>query len=347
MSGYSEKQHFAPEPSPRHEEAPPSYDKDLMHQWSSDAGYRSGPSYPSYAPPPGPPPTFNSYNPYAPSPNAAPSYNPYATGSYGPIPGGMSPAHPPNTHAPLYPQDSGYRPSLPGQRFPELLNPPPPSFQRAPSRSMPYGPFAPLEVAARGHGRDLALGFDIAPPPSATQPHPFGTHDVKESDWLRFLEDVRRAGALAARDRPEAAASSMSRAGRSGGLLSGLVSQGIQSMQGSRTGTSPQDLAPLIELLQHWNQYFFNQRAMEVDVTGPVDDTQAFDDAASQSSTDSDRSRRSRRRSRCKKRSGGGPISSALRELKTDLMDRAAAGGSSGSSQRWYIVIRYKPVGGW
>ncbi|KAI0824908.1 hypothetical protein BC628DRAFT_380486 [Trametes gibbosa] len=355
MSAYSEKPHFTTDPSVQYEDPPPSYEKDRLLRKSSDAGYRSVPesNCPPYAPPSGPPPTLNSYNQYVTFPDRVSDHGSYTPGGYGSSgPGSMSSTHPSNSYAPSYLMDSDYRPNVPAQRFPELLNPPPPSFQRALSRSMPYGAFAPLEIPARASGQDLTDGFNMAVPPSATQPHPFGTHDVKESDWLRFLDDVRRAGALAARDRSQAKASgracSAARPGRSGGLVSSLVSEGIQSMQNSKTRTGGlQNLAPIVEILQHWNQHFFNPRAMEVDMTGPVDDAQPADRSSSQSSSDSNSSGRSCRRSRCGKRERGGPISPALRELTTELIDKAAAGGSGGPSLRWHIVVRYKPVGGW
>lgn len=75
-----------------------------------------------------------------------------------------------------------------------LLNPPPPSFMRAPAGQFPYSPFPPCTAISLGTGLDS--GFPMLPPPAQVQPHPFMTHDVNEEDWVRFLGDVQRAGIL-------------------------------------------------------------------------------------------------------------------------------------------------------
>ncbi|EIW51614.1 uncharacterized protein TRAVEDRAFT_24966 [Trametes versicolor FP-101664 SS1] len=240
----SEKQPVRTAPA-HYDEPPPSYGErapqDVSQQWGPGGSYQSTPrptpGMPSnvgqqyYAPPPGPPPNFQ---PPASSSSRIADYNPaYPAGS------GYGPPSTPHNYPP--------QPTQPTQRFPALLTPPPPSFQRAASRSMPYGSFEPLTVPAAGKG--LEDGFVATLPSSLTQPHPFGTHDVKESDWLRFLDDVKRAGVTAVRDR--APSQSTPQLGR-GGLISGLLAQGIQSMQGTKLGS--RDLAPVVELLQYWNQ---------------------------------------------------------------------------------------------
>lgn len=200
--------------SAHYDEPPPSYgdrtSQDELRQWGPSGSYQSAPrpapgmssnaGQQFYAPPPGPPPNFQ---PPASSSSRITDYNPsYPAGSsYGP---------------PSTPHNYPPQPAQAVQRFPALLTPPPPSFQRAPSRSMPYGSFEPLTVPAAGKG--LEDGFVATLPSSLTQPHPFGTHDVKESDWLRFLGDVKRAGVAAVRDR--APSQSAPQLGR-GGLISG------------------------------------------------------------------------------------------------------------------------------
>ncbi|KAI8971280.1 hypothetical protein BD414DRAFT_500818 [Trametes punicea] len=90
-------------------------------------------------------------------------------------------------------------PSAATRDLPALLNPPPPSFQRAPSPRASYAPFEPIHVPAAGHS--LEDGFVSSLPPSLTQPHPFSTHDITQEDWRRFLGDVKRAGSLSLKDK--------------------------------------------------------------------------------------------------------------------------------------------------
>lgn len=75
-----------------------------------------------------------------------------------------------------------------------LLNPPPPSFSRAPSSQVSYSQFSPCALLSLEEGLDK--GFPIMPPPSPAQPHPFETHDVKEEDWARFLNDLKSVSGL-------------------------------------------------------------------------------------------------------------------------------------------------------
>ena len=76
----------------------------------------------------------------------------------------------------------------------QLLNPPPPSFMRAPPTNLPYAPFPPTALVS--FSSKLENGFPLLPPPATTSPHPFTLHDINEDDWKRFLTDVKAAGAL-------------------------------------------------------------------------------------------------------------------------------------------------------
>lgn len=75
-----------------------------------------------------------------------------------------------------------------------VLNSQPPSFSRAPSSTVPYTPFP--SCALLSVTNELSSGFPPMPPPALVQPHPFASHDIKEEDWTRFLDDCRRGGAL-------------------------------------------------------------------------------------------------------------------------------------------------------
>lgn len=59
------------------------------------------------------------------------------------------------------------------------------SFSRqAPQQD--YPPFEPTFLLA--NGQYLTRGFPALPPPSRTTPHPFASHDITESDWLRYAD---------------------------------------------------------------------------------------------------------------------------------------------------------------
>ena len=60
-----------------------------------------------------------------------------------------------------------------------------PSFSRPPPPHLPYNGFPPAYLISRG--RHLDSGFDVMPPPSLMMPHPFGTHDVNEGDWTKYV----------------------------------------------------------------------------------------------------------------------------------------------------------------
>ncbi len=86
----------------------------------------------------------------------------------------------------------------PGKDPKTLLNPPPPSFGRAPAPA-PYSMFPAMVLI--GKGNTLDRGFPYIPPDSPLVPHPFVTHDVNEQDWRRFLHDMRVAGSLSPMNR--------------------------------------------------------------------------------------------------------------------------------------------------
>ena len=60
-----------------------------------------------------------------------------------------------------------------------------PPFSRVPPRELSYSSFQPMYLLC--NGKTLDKGFPRAPPPSPILPHPFNSHDITESDWLRFV----------------------------------------------------------------------------------------------------------------------------------------------------------------
>ncbi|KAF9810821.1 hypothetical protein IEO21_06769 [Rhodonia placenta] len=123
-----------------------------------------------------------------------------------------------------------------------LINTPPPSFQRAPPPGLPYPPFPP--VALRTASSDLSKGFPkVPPPPPGGEPHPFATHDVHEEDWTRFLNDVKEAAALSTTDRSVSNVAPLALG----------VSFGVAGKSGVAG-----------ELIDRWNNQFFHPRHMNV-----------------------------------------------------------------------------------
>ncbi len=130
----------------------------------SDSGYDHSHDF---APPSGPPPSYDS----------APHQSSYPSLKREPIP---------------YPDQQ------PSARYPASQGPPYPT-QSAPfsSASAPRPPpprtFAPFETITVPTLRyRLSDGFSPDLPQSYEQPHPFASHDITQEDWLAFLGDIRR-----------------------------------------------------------------------------------------------------------------------------------------------------------
>ncbi|KAI0674654.1 hypothetical protein C8Q78DRAFT_1076261 [Trametes maxima] len=122
----------------------------------------------------------------------------------------------------------------------------PPAFRRETSRVVPYGPFETIRVP--GMGPRLGDGFVTTLPFSATQPHPFSTHDVTEDEWQHFLRDVKRAGAHSAQG---LASASPLPAMLGRGILTGFFCQAIAD---SKRESAQQGSASIYEVIQSWNQ---------------------------------------------------------------------------------------------
>ncbi|RPD55558.1 hypothetical protein L227DRAFT_301790 [Lentinus tigrinus ALCF2SS1-6] len=161
--------------------------------------------------------------------------------------GGYAPSlTPPSKDAP-HPEKVG---KLVSGRCPHhLLNPPPPCFSRTPSENMHYPPFPTITIPSLGK-QYLAEGFPAVLPVSETKPHPFATHDVTEEDWMHFLADMKRAASLGWGDR-----------------LVGNVAPlfvGVPYVPGVAGLQKGKKVAPVMELLHHWNYQYFHPRCLEV-----------------------------------------------------------------------------------
>ncbi|THH00718.1 hypothetical protein EW026_g1861 [Hermanssonia centrifuga] len=180
------------------------------------------------------------------SPNGAPpqdySYNRAGSPSPSGRPGGLL---------------GGLKSFAPGASPSQLLNPPPPSFNRPPPDNLPYNPFPPCALISVGS--HLEDGFPALPPPTTVQPHPFSLHDVKEEDWTKFVGHLKSAAALSPTNR---IVSNVAPMVLGVGFLPGLfVTKGIESHMKKRKDGS------VAEIINQWNHYFFYPRRMEVTLT--------------------------------------------------------------------------------
>ncbi|OSD02622.1 hypothetical protein PYCCODRAFT_1435280 [Trametes coccinea BRFM310] len=266
------------------EEPPPSYDEILFGS-SQSTGPGAGVSTAqrsSYITPPAPQ-SSHAHSPSIESTTSSPSAihaGPFsrAAETYVPRPEASHP--PPPSRAPSQAQQHIRQPRSPSvlsanlppaKDLPPLLNPPPQSFQRAPSPHASYAPFEPIYVAPVGHS--LEDGFVSSLPYSAMRPHPFAVHDVMEEDWKRFLGDLKRASKLCFKDKMIAG---VLPAVKDVGVFVGpLISKALESC----TKKNKQD--PVDQLMEFWNQYFFSRRYMEVALTqDPHEGRQSATDAS-------------------------------------------------------------------
>ncbi|KAI0371412.1 hypothetical protein BV20DRAFT_203943 [Pilatotrama ljubarskyi] len=243
-----------------------------------------------------------------------------------------------------------------------LVEPPPPSFLRTPPHGVSYGSFEPLQIPALG--QNLEDGFITTLPASLTQPHPFSTHDVMEEDWMRFLGDLKRAGSLLIlKDMTSSNVAPAARPRR--GILSGLATYAIESQTRNKR---PESQDAVHQLVQYWNQRFFQQRRMEAILSNQA---RAEDHGVASPSSTSGRpssgglgelgemgqslvaGRFERRAARREERFAGksqrrratsreprvGILRGALASLG-DSIDRSSEASGGGP---WYLVVRYKP----
>ncbi|KZT32674.1 hypothetical protein SISSUDRAFT_1066735 [Sistotremastrum suecicum HHB10207 ss-3] len=250
-------------------------------------------SYSGFVPPPGPPPgyyaSYPSQNPF--SPRQVDSSLASWDGSPPPLPqrpyqNGAPPFPPPqrsyedmgySSQGLQGPGSSGYaRYPQPGSSSVPLgtpstssrasqllgkivkrdpLNPPPPSFSRAPDPRYPYPAFQPMWLLGSGK-KGLDSCFPSILPTSFMNPHPFASHDVDQSDWIRFVEDIQIAGGLTGQQRVVS-------------NVVPLVAQmsfvvGLFATKAIETHMKKGKEQPVIELIEIWNNQFFRLRRMNV-----------------------------------------------------------------------------------
>ncbi|KAL7283944.1 LOW QUALITY PROTEIN: hypothetical protein ACG7TL_001216 [Trametes sanguinea] len=240
------------------EEPPPSYDE-ILFESSQSTGPGAGVSTAqrsSYITPTAQQ-SFHAHSPSIESTTSSPSAihaGPFSRAAETYAPQSQEASHPlPPSRAPSQAQQHIRQPRSPSvlsanvppaKDLPPLLNPPPQSFQRAPSPHASYAPFEPIYVAPVGHS--LEDGFVSSLPYSAMRPHPFAVHDVMEEDWKRFLGDLKRASKLCFKDKMIAG---VLPAVKDVGVFVGpLISKALESC----TKKNKQD--PVDQLMEFWNQ---------------------------------------------------------------------------------------------
>lgn len=311
-------------------------------------------AYPADAPPP---PYAASNGQYMPGAYTPGTYPPSRAPSRSPVPPNSPPvAGPSSAGAGI----GGFLKGLSGSEPSDLLNPPPPSFSRAPRRELPYTPFPPLTVLSLGSSLDK--GFPALPPPTTVQPHPFAMHDVCEEDWVRFVGDIQKAGKLSPMNRIVAGVAP---------LAMGVGLAGIFISRAIENGMRKRKSAPATQIVDHWNHYFFWPRGMQVDLVhgrrvyteretlpsdlsragysvGAAKDSSSSSSSSSDSDSDSDHkhrsdSRRDRKAERQARREQKRARREERRARKRERRERKRDERKS-RSEPWKLVITYRPL---
>ncbi|KAG8678935.1 hypothetical protein FRC09_019407 [Ceratobasidium sp. 395] len=133
------------------------------------------------------------------------------------------------------------------------LDPPPPCFGRVvlpPSSTVTYEPLSkPFVIHGKTGKMFLDDAFAITPIPA------FHKHDVETDDWIRFLEDVQAVARFNGGQKAVAGALPVT---RHIGFIGHFVSKAVErSMR-------KQNTANVVDLLNVWNDRFFNHRRLSV-----------------------------------------------------------------------------------
>ncbi|KAG9127428.1 hypothetical protein FRC07_013873 [Ceratobasidium sp. 392] len=129
------------------------------------------------------------------------------------------------------------------------LDPPPPCFSRVvlpPSDTVTYEPLPnPYVIHGKTGKAFLDDAFAITPIPA------FHKHDIETDDWIRFLEDVQTVARFNGGQKAVAGALPVTRhIGFIGHFVSKAVEQGMRK----------RNTANVVDLLNVWNDRFFNHR---------------------------------------------------------------------------------------
>ncbi|KAI1789459.1 hypothetical protein LXA43DRAFT_1021164 [Ganoderma leucocontextum] len=209
-----------------------------------------------------------------------------------------------------------------------LLNPPPACFQRAPSLNLAYAPFEPIDVLALG--KNLTKGFEpsLPPNPSASQPHPFATHDVALEDWETFTKNVQEAGALSTVEKVSSHV-----VGPAVGIAffpAFLIARAIKKRKIAKKEE------PVRELVYHWNLRYFHPRSVHVSLVGPDDLGHGRKDKVQ----DKHAARKAKRRGEMHY---GHADHGYVGSPETGTAGTLSPGSDGGTGGKWCLRIRYQP----
>ncbi|KAF5351242.1 hypothetical protein D9756_008441 [Leucocoprinus leucothites] len=132
----------------------------------------------------------------------------------------------------------------------------PSAFSRVPTvHTLDLPPFDPLAVVIEGSGRSLDKGFSLNVPPSTRDIHPFALRDIQDADWARFMQALRDGTAISNCTKHKTLLVP---------LALGLGPGAFFISRAVKAKIRRNKLSYAINLINTWNQNFFNPRRVEV-----------------------------------------------------------------------------------
>ncbi|XP_006463945.1 hypothetical protein AGABI2DRAFT_180098 [Agaricus bisporus var. bisporus H97] len=129
----------------------------------------------------------------------------------------------------------------------------PPAFERVPVVQN-FKAFSPIDVAISGSARSLDKGLPSGIPQTSQEPHPFEQRDISDSDWNRFIQDLRDGTTLPKYLGPRVLVPAIIGIGLGAYLINKAIKVKVRAKK----------LEYAISLINTWNQSFFFPRRVEV-----------------------------------------------------------------------------------
>ncbi|KAJ6592797.1 hypothetical protein B0H19DRAFT_1365138 [Mycena capillaripes] len=169
------------------------------------------------------------------------------------------PSWPLNSSETVLPLSSSPHPSFPplsashSETYLPVKPAEPPSLTRPVPPNLPRTPFQPMFLLADRNS--LKQGFPAVLPPTSHQPHPFSWSDINETDWTRFLEEMRTVARLTQKEK---------NLGYSIPILSAIPWINIAIASAIMHHIQRKKPALVSLLVDKWNHHFFHPRNIEV-----------------------------------------------------------------------------------
>lgn len=123
------------------------------------------------------------------------------------------------------------------------LEPLPAQFRRISPPNYSYDMFSPMTLIGTTHS--LRDGWIVMSPPAPPgMDHPFMTHDVRQEDWAKFLQDLNQTARW--------------------GTINAFRSRGVPRSLTLQRRMYRKNVVPLGEIIDAWNNYYFHPRRMSV-----------------------------------------------------------------------------------